>query len=132
MIAASGEHGINLVSLGGGGDPATGPTEIHGNYIGLDATGTGVLGNDEAGIEVGGSGEVEIGGEEPGDANYFAGGTVSGSISTAASRRKWSATPSGSTAKATPCRRRPTRCSPPRKVSPTLKTAPCSPATCCA
>ena len=83
IAAAQGEDGpgpegtgIDLVSLGGGGDPATGPTEIHGNYIGLDATGLGVLPNDKIGIEAGSSGEVEIGGPEAGDANYFAGGTV--------------------------------------------------------
>jgi len=80
VIAASEEHGIDLVSLGGGGDPASGPTTIHGNYIGLDATGLGVLGNDEAGIEAGEAGEVDIGGEEAGDANYFAGGTVGVSL----------------------------------------------------
>ena len=83
VIAASAEHGINLVSLGGGGDPATGPTEIHGNYIGLDATGLGVLANDGAGVEADGAGEPLIGGEELGDANFFAGGSVGVSIDAA-------------------------------------------------
>jgi hypothetical protein len=51
---------------------ATGPTQIEGNYIGLDANGAPFT---EAadGIQVGNAGEVTIGGPEPGQANQIHG-----------------------------------------------------------
>lgn len=53
--------------------PATGPTDIDGNYIGLGADGEEVENDATFGINVGSSDGVEIGGEENGEANYFAG-----------------------------------------------------------
>ena len=53
--------------------PATGPTDIDGNYIGLGADGEEVENDATFGINAGSAGGVEIGGEENGEANYFAG-----------------------------------------------------------
>jgi CSLREA domain-containing protein len=53
---------------------ATGPTQIEGNYIGLDATGAEVENGATFGVVAGGAGEVTIGGEENGEANHFVGG----------------------------------------------------------
>lgn len=54
---------------------SNGPAAIEGNYIGLDAAGTGVV-PDETGIEVEDSHGLTIGGAAPGDANYLAGGSA--------------------------------------------------------
>lgn len=53
---------------------ATGPTQIEGNYIGLDATGTPFTEAATNGVRVGNAGEVTIGGPEPGQANQIHGG----------------------------------------------------------
>jgi CSLREA domain-containing protein len=55
--------------------PATGPTEIEGNYIGLDANGDAFAEAATSGIRVGSAGGVTIGGPEPGQANQIHGGT---------------------------------------------------------
>jgi hypothetical protein len=55
--------------------PATGPTLIEGNYIGLDAHGEAFTEAAESGIRVGSAGSVTIGGPEPGQANQIHGGT---------------------------------------------------------
>lgn len=54
--------------------PATGPTEIEGNYIGLDAEGEAFAEAATSGIKVGSAGGVTIGGPEPGQANQIHGG----------------------------------------------------------
>lgn len=54
---------------------ATGPTTIRGNFIGLDATGTGELPNTGYGILAGGADHVTIGGPGQGAANYLVGGS---------------------------------------------------------
>ena len=54
---------------------ATGPTTISGNFVGLDATGTGELPNTGYGILAGGADHVTIGGPTPGGANYLVGGS---------------------------------------------------------
>jgi hypothetical protein len=54
--------------------PATGPTTIHGNYIGLNAAGTAAIANAQSGIFAAKTGEVTIGGPTNFDANYIAGG----------------------------------------------------------
>jgi len=54
--------------------PASGPTLIHGNFVGLDATGTEVVANDGFfAIWAGGADNVTVGGFPLGDANYVAG-----------------------------------------------------------
>lgn len=55
--------------------PATGPTTVEGNYIGLDAVGEPMAEAAPSGIRVGSAGDVTIGGPEPGQANQIHGGT---------------------------------------------------------
>lgn len=55
--------------------PATGPTTVEGNYIGLDAIGEPMGEAAPSGIRVGSAGSVTIGGPEPGQANQIHGGT---------------------------------------------------------
>ncbi|HET7508769.1 MAG TPA: NosD domain-containing protein [Solirubrobacterales bacterium] len=55
--------------------PATGPTEIEGNYIGLDANGEAFTEAATSGVRVGSADGVTIGGPEPGQANQIHGGT---------------------------------------------------------
>jgi hypothetical protein len=74
-----GGAGDDAIDLGGDGEfeaeaPATGPTTIHGNFIGLDGTGTQVRESEDAGVKAGGADEVTIGGTQPGEGNFFAGG----------------------------------------------------------
>lgn len=54
---------------------ATGPTTISGNFVGLDATGTGELPATGYGILAGGADHVTIGGPGDGAANYLVGGS---------------------------------------------------------
>lgn len=54
---------------------ATGPTTISGNFVGLDATGTGELPATGWGILAGGADHVTIGGPGEGAANYLVGGS---------------------------------------------------------
>jgi hypothetical protein len=78
VIAGADGDAIDLVGDGeiASEAPASGPTTIHGNYIGLDETGKVVLENGESGVAAGSADEVTIGGAEPGEANFFAGGTT--------------------------------------------------------
>lgn len=55
--------------------PATGPTTVEGNYIGLDAIGEPMAEAAQSGIRVGSAADVTIGGPEPGQANQIHGGT---------------------------------------------------------
>ncbi len=53
--------------------PASGPTVIHGNYIGLGADGKTTVQNTAWGVRAGGADDVQVGGLTEGEANYFAG-----------------------------------------------------------
>src|SRR6476646_1375392 len=55
--------------------PATGPTLVHGNYVGLDATGTEAVANAGIGIWAGGADHVTAGGPATGDGNFVVGGS---------------------------------------------------------
>ena len=66
--------GIDLQGNGGNEKPATGPTTIHGNYIGLSANGTETVANASYGVYVGKATDTLVGGFENGDANFIAGG----------------------------------------------------------
>ena len=55
--------------------PAAGPTVVHGNFIGLDATGTDDVANGGVGIWAGGADQVTAGGSGAGDVNYIVGGS---------------------------------------------------------
>lgn len=74
LISGATTAGINLQGDGGNEKPATGPTTIHGNFLGLNAAGTTAIANAEYGIFTSEAGEVTIGGPTNGDANYIAGG----------------------------------------------------------
>jgi CSLREA domain-containing protein len=65
--------GIDLQGNGGNEKPATGPTTIHGNYIGLSADGTETVANGSYGVFAGHADNVIVGEFPLGDANYFAG-----------------------------------------------------------
>ncbi|HEY5816621.1 MAG TPA: hypothetical protein VIS95_09845 [Solirubrobacterales bacterium] len=74
VISGATFAGIDLHGNGGNEEPATGPTTVHGNYIGLTAAGSAVLANATYGVLSNEAENVTIGGEENGDANFFAGG----------------------------------------------------------
>ncbi len=73
VISGATTSGVDLFGNGGNEKPATGPTTIHGNYMGLSAAGTTVVANGEYGVFTGKAGEVTVGGPANGDANFFAG-----------------------------------------------------------
>jgi hypothetical protein len=76
VISGSSTTGIDLNGEGVGVEesPATGPTLVHGNYIGVNAPGTAVVANSTIGVWVGGADHVSVGGFDPGDTNYIVGG----------------------------------------------------------
>jgi CSLREA domain-containing protein len=74
VISGAG-RGIDLVgSILQGETPATGPTTIRGNFIGLTPDGTGSIVNTEWGILAGGADGVTVGGYLLGETNYLSGG----------------------------------------------------------
>jgi CSLREA domain-containing protein len=77
VIAGGGvSTGINLVGEAiTGEEPATGPTTIRGNFVGLAADGTTLRANGTFDILVGGAKDAKIGGESTGEGNFIAGGT---------------------------------------------------------
>jgi CSLREA domain-containing protein len=77
VIAGGGlSTGIDLDGESGGNEaPATGPTTVHGNYVGLGADGTTVAANGTFNILAGAAEDATIGGPTNGDANFIAGGT---------------------------------------------------------
>lgn len=76
VISGASSTGIDLQGNGVGQneEPATGPTTIHGNYLGLSASGTTVVANATYDIYSVAAVDVTIGGPTNGDANFFAGG----------------------------------------------------------
>lgn len=54
--------------------PASGPTVIHGNYIGLGADGETVVQDVLYGVRAGGADNVQVGGLTEGETNFIAGG----------------------------------------------------------
>ena len=75
VISGATATGIDLTGSGLNEAPATGPTWVYGNHVGLDAAGTGVVGNGTFGILAGKADGVEIGGPT-GERNFIAGGTI--------------------------------------------------------
>lgn len=73
VISGATFAGIDLQGNGGNEKPATGPTTIHGNYIGLSADGTETVANGSYGVLAGHADNVTVGEFPLGDANYFAG-----------------------------------------------------------
>jgi CSLREA domain-containing protein len=78
VISGATSYGIDLQGNGGNEEPATGPTTIQGNYVGLNAAGTAVVANASYGIWSVEAKAVRIGrkavGGSNGEANFFAGG----------------------------------------------------------
>ncbi|MEM9530297.1 MAG: CSLREA domain-containing protein [Pseudomonadota bacterium] len=63
VVSGNGVHGIQLFD-------DTSNSQVQGNYVGIDAAGTGPLGNGEVGIFIGDrSTGITVGGTEPGAAN---------------------------------------------------------------
>jgi len=77
-VFASESNATAMIDLVGTGleeeGPATGPTQIEGNYVGLDANGEGVANAAQFDIRVGGAGGVTVGGEDSGQGNFIVGG----------------------------------------------------------
>jgi hypothetical protein len=74
VISGATSIGIDLQGNGGNEEPAMGPTKVRGNYIGLNAAGAAVIANATYGVWSVEAQAVTIGGEENGEANFFAGG----------------------------------------------------------
>jgi Periplasmic copper-binding protein (NosD) len=77
VISGATSMGIDLQGNGAGQneEPATGPTTVHGNFIGLNAAGTATVANSAYGVYVGKAEDALIGGAENADANFIAGGS---------------------------------------------------------
>ncbi|HEU5142179.1 MAG TPA: hypothetical protein VFU04_03370 [Solirubrobacterales bacterium] len=76
VISGATFTGLDLHGNGAGLNeaPASGPTTVHGNYVGLTAAGTAVVANATFGILAGGSDATTVGGPVNGDANFIGGG----------------------------------------------------------
>lgn len=82
VISGAQSTGLELNGSGLNEEPASGPTTVHGNFVGLKASGTAVAANGGAGIYVGGADHATVGGSADGDMNFVVGGEegiVSGS-----------------------------------------------------
>ncbi|TMK56186.1 MAG: CSLREA domain-containing protein [Actinobacteria bacterium] len=78
VISGATFAGVDLVGEEGGNEePASGPTTVHGNFVGLDKNGTGTVANGSYGILVGAADHATIGGPEyEANANFIAGGSI--------------------------------------------------------
>jgi CSLREA domain-containing protein len=74
VISGANFAGIDLQGNGGNEAPATGPTVVHGNFIGLSADGTETVANASYGVYVGKATGAIVGGITNADANFIAGG----------------------------------------------------------
>jgi hypothetical protein len=72
VISGAGQRGIDVTGETGVGPPTA--TTIAGNFIGLDAAGTGPVPNTGMGIGVGNAPATVIGGAKAGASNYISGG----------------------------------------------------------
>lgn len=85
-VISGAEFGIVLYGTEADDVPATGPTTIHGNYIGLDSAGdkavkfeevfSGFEGNRVVGVSAGTASAVTVGGDPKSEANYVVGGST--------------------------------------------------------
>jgi CSLREA domain-containing protein len=75
VISGAALHGVDLQADGGSEAPAT-STYIAGNHIGLDAMGTEVVPNTNAGVNVGEAAHTTVGGPSSGEANRINGGAA--------------------------------------------------------
>jgi len=75
VISGATNRGIDLDASDASEAPASGPTTVHGNYIGLDAAGSVAIANGH-GIGAGGADQLTVGGLAPTEKNYLAGGEL--------------------------------------------------------
>ncbi|HEU5254319.1 MAG TPA: CSLREA domain-containing protein [Solirubrobacterales bacterium] len=76
VISGAISYGIDLSGVGGNEAPASGPTVIAGNHIGLAVTGVNAVANGQRGILVGGADNLTIGGPASEYANHITGGVI--------------------------------------------------------
>lgn len=76
VISGAAEAGIDLSGDGPAQDPASGSTQILGNYIGLNAFGTAGVSNTQQAIQVGAAENVTIGGPREIERNLINGGVA--------------------------------------------------------
>jgi hypothetical protein len=77
VISGGTTSDVDLAGDGAGQNeaPASGPTTVHGNYVGLNGGGVApVEGSTTFDVLAGAAGKVTVGGAAAGDANYIAGG----------------------------------------------------------
>jgi len=75
VISGATGTGIDLDGQNGSNEaPATGPTTVHGNYVGLRAAGNAAIPNGTFAILAGGAEDATIGGLESGELNRITGG----------------------------------------------------------
>jgi hypothetical protein len=75
-VISGASKGINLDGFESSEAPASGPTLVHGNYIGLNAAGRGAIVNFEDGISASEADQLTVGGLALTEKNYFAGGGI--------------------------------------------------------
>jgi hypothetical protein len=75
VISGATGNGLDLNGSGLGEKPASGPTTVHGNFVGLNAAGTAAIANAGFGIWAGGADQVTVGGSDDDATNYIAGGS---------------------------------------------------------
>lgn len=85
-VISGADEGVVLYGANPLDVPASGPTTIHGNYIGLDYAGDkavkvdegigGFEGNRSTGVSAGTADEVTVGGDPKSEANYIVGGST--------------------------------------------------------
>jgi hypothetical protein len=84
-VISGAEEGIVLFGTNPLDVPASGPTTIHGNFLGLDSTGeravkveglSGFEGNQVLGVSAGAAADVTVGGNPASEANYVVGGST--------------------------------------------------------
>jgi hypothetical protein len=75
-VISGASKGIDLNGFESSEAPASGPTVVHGNYIGLDAAGSGAIVNSEHGVSGSEADQLMVGGHTRGAKNYFAGGGI--------------------------------------------------------
>jgi CSLREA domain-containing protein len=76
VISGAISYGIDLSGVGANEAPASGPTLVAGNLVGLDLTGTAAIPNAQRGILVGGADEVTVGGLLDDYGNNINGGVI--------------------------------------------------------
>jgi CSLREA domain-containing protein len=75
-VISGSSKGIELNGFESSEAPASGPTTVHGNYIGLNAAGSGAIVNFEDGISASEADQLTAGGLAPTEKNYLAGGEL--------------------------------------------------------